>query len=397
MVSGYKGKQPYKNFVNTTWKGKKMKKILEDKRVISALIIITIALMITMIVVSIKNSHNKKSKSVQTISYQTMSDSNTENELDDSNELIDISDFDNEVNIDDEEQIENSDDKNAQNDKNKQNENKNESGPKYYIKINNRQNRVNVYEKDDDGNYTKLVRGMICSTGECTPPCSLYKKKVYKMLGNRCAWAKFHTVFVRYPTRIVGGIFFHSVPYLTQSKDGLSYSMFDKLGQSVSAGCIRLQLADAKWIYDNVQAGTIVEFDTNVSNGARAPKITGYEKCRNWDPTDTDPSNPWKNPALAVQTKANSNTDTNSNNETKPANEVKPSNEAKPANEVKPSNETKPANEIKSSNKTNPVNEAKSSKDNKTSSVIKQESKSDIKTKLNNETTGDKDTNSEKN
>ena len=127
MVSGYKGKQPYKNFVNTTWKGKKMKKILEDKRVISALIIITIALMITMIVVSIKNSHNKKSKSVQTISYQTMSDSNTENELDDSNELIDISDFDNEVNIDDEEQIENSDDKNAQNDKNKQNENKNES------------------------------------------------------------------------------------------------------------------------------------------------------------------------------------------------------------------------------------------------------------------------------
>ena len=218
-----------------------MKKIVISKKIISSLVIITIALIVIMIIFSIKNNKNDRSKgTVEAISYETIEENiNTNDE--NADEIMNIEDFENES-IDEQ----NEEDKNSQN-KSTKNENQNKSStkeedntPKYYIKINNRANRVNVYEKDGDGNYTKLVRTMICSTGEYTPPCSLYKKTKYKMLGNRSEWAKFHSVYVRYPTRIVGGIFFHSVPYLTKSKDGLSYSMFDKLGQSVSAGCIRL-------------------------------------------------------------------------------------------------------------------------------------------------------------
>ena len=158
---------------------------------------------------------------------------------------------------------------------------------------------------------------MICSTGECTPPCSMYSKTKYKMLGNRYQWAKFHSVYVRYPTQIVGGIFFHSVPYLDKRKDSLSYSMFDHLGQSVSAGCIRLKVADAKWIYDNVESGSIVEFNTNVTNNESAPKISSNERCRNWDPTDTDSNNPWKNKANLVENKVNTENNNNNDNNNK--------------------------------------------------------------------------------
>lgn len=293
-----------------------MKKLGISKKIISTLVIVTIAIIIVTIVFLIKNNKkNKNSEYIEAMSYETgAEDLNTEDEnsTDDTNEIMDIGDFENET-IDEQEEQENQNSKTEQ-DK-KANESEEDNSPKYYIKINNRANRVNVYGKDDNGNYTKLVRAMICSTGEYTPPCSLYKKTTYKMLGNRSKWAKFHTVYVRYPTRIVGGIFFHSVPYLTESKDGLGYNMFDKLGLAVSAGCIRLQVADAKWIYDNVSKGTTVEFNTNITNSATAPKISSNVNCRNWDPTDTDPNNPWKNPALASGNKEENKNNTNALNE----------------------------------------------------------------------------------
>ena len=69
----------------------------------------------------------------------------------------------------------------------------------------------------------------------------------------------------QYATQIVQGILFHSVPYLRQDKSTLKYEEYDKLGTSASDGCIRLTVEDAKWIYDNCDSGTLVEFygDTN--------------------------------------------------------------------------------------------------------------------------------------
>ena len=56
----------------------------------------------------------------------------------------------------------------------------------------------------------------------------------------------------QYCTQIYGDYLFHSVPYTERyNKGSLQPGEFDKLGTSCSHGCIRLQVADAKWIYDN--------------------------------------------------------------------------------------------------------------------------------------------------
>ena len=296
-----------------------MKKIFLTKKVVRTLIIIIIALVLVTIFFLVKKYINNKRTLEVSKNYTGYLSIDNNNIVDGENDVIDISDFENKID-------ENSNDINEEKNQNDVNNEKNNntkqekinSTPKYYIKINNRANRVNVYGKDSQQNYTVLVKTMICSTGECTPPCSMYPKTKYKMLGNRYQWAKFHSVYVRYPTQIVGGIFFHSVPYLDKRKDSLSYSMFDHLGQSVSAGCIRLKVADAKWIYDNVESGSIIEFNTNVTNNESAPKISSNERCRNWDPTDTDSNNPWKNKANLVENKVNAennnNNDNNNNN-----------------------------------------------------------------------------------
>ena len=283
-----------------------MKKNFLTKKVVRTLIIIIIALVLLTIFFLVRKYINDKRTLEVSKNYTGYLSIDNNNIVDGENDVIDISDFENKIDED-------SNDINEEKNNNTKQE-KIKSTPKYYIKINNKANRVNVYGKDSQQNYTVLVKTMICSTGECTPPCSMYSKTKYKMLGNRYQWAKFHSVYVRYPTQIVGGIFFHSVPYLDKRKDSLSYSMFDHLGQSVSAGCIRLKVADAKWIYDNVESGSIVEFNTNVTNNASAPKISSNERCRNWDPTDTDSNNPWKNKANLVENKINTENNNNNNN-----------------------------------------------------------------------------------
>lgn len=162
----------------------------------------------------------------------------------------------------------------------------------YYIKVNYGANTVTVYGKDSEGNYTVPVKAMICSCGISTPKSGVYKTS------NGYKWGTLiGGVYGQYSTRIVGNILFHSVPYTAKSPDALEYWEFDKLGTKASAGCVRLMVKDAKWIFYNCEAGTMVEFYTSDDPGPlgkpSAPKISDNERCREWDPTDDAEGNPW--------------------------------------------------------------------------------------------------------
>lgn len=137
------------------------------------------------------------------------------------------------------------------------------SDKKYYIKVNNEANVVTVFTKDSEGQYTVPVKAMICSTGTATPTSGTYGIKL------RWEWlGLFGNVYGHYSTQIVGNILFHSVPYLEKGNPAsLEYWEYDKLGTSCSAGCIRLTVADAKWIYDNIEKGTLVEFYSSQEPG----------------------------------------------------------------------------------------------------------------------------------
>ena len=162
----------------------------------------------------------------------------------------------------------------------------------YYIRVNYGANTVTIYGKDDDGNYTVPLKAMICSCGISTPKSGVYKTS------NGYRWGTLiGGVYGQYSTRIVGNILFHSVPYTEQSPDSLEYWEFDKLGTKASAGCVRLQVKDAQWIYYYCDAGTMVEFYSSDDPGPlgkpSAPKISDSE-FRDWDPTDDAEGNPWR-------------------------------------------------------------------------------------------------------
>ncbi len=105
-------------------------------------------------------------------------------------------------------------------------------------------------------------------------------------------------------------------------------SEFNKLGSDASLGCIRLTVADSKWIFENCPTGTpttIIDSDSSADPLGKPEVIkinedaipedcgeyiiarfpyaedpySGLYTMKNlwvsWDPTDPDPNNPWNN------------------------------------------------------------------------------------------------------
>lgn len=244
---------------------------------------------------------------------------------------------------------------------------------KYYVKVNNQANVVTIYTKDSEGNYTVPVKAMVCSIGTATPTSGKYK-----LNGTRYKWHTLfgHTpgtyVYGQYSTAIVGNILFHSVPYTTKGDPStLEYLEYDKLGTKASAGCIRLTVQDAAWIYNNIATGTIVEFYYDSNPGPlgkpSAPKISGNVTCRGWDPTDPNPTSPWRNNNNASNTVKTEETNSNKHNQeqNKPQqNQQNQDQKPQPKPEPKPDpkhennvveNNTTDNNEIKSNIITNQI------------------------------------------
>lgn len=98
------------------------------------------------------------------------------------------------------------------------------------------------------GNWT-LNRRYICSTGKASTPTVLGEYQVY---GKGYSFGHGYTCY--YYTQFYGDYLFHSSPYYVNSNQVMDPTM----GVPSSAGCVRLEIQNAKWIYDNIPYGTKV-------------------------------------------------------------------------------------------------------------------------------------------
>ncbi len=99
------------------------------------------------------------------------------------------------------------------------------------------------------------------------------------------------TVYARWATHIVGNVYFHAIAVGSQSHYALSYSTYNRLGSPASAGCVRMTVADAKWIYDYASTGTrvnIVQGSSSKPGPLGKPATIRVDYTINYDPTDPE-------------------------------------------------------------------------------------------------------------
>lgn len=182
--------------------------------------------------------------------------------------------------------------------------------PSYYvINVNLGYNRVTVYSRGEklnngadpkdphDDEYDLIPEiAFTCSPGlDATTPTGTF------YLQNRTTWClMIHDVYTQYATRIVDDVMFHSIPYLSENPGDLATYDYNILGQDASAACIRLNVRDAAWIFNNCPEGTEVNiFYDYTWPGPIDPEPTyqipeGLDPLSGWDPTDVySGGNPW--------------------------------------------------------------------------------------------------------
>ena len=152
-----------------------------------------------------------------------------------------------------------------------------------------------------------IERVMACSSGRSrniTPrgTFGIQVKYPLKRLGTPGDYC-----YGQYACRFTGPFLFHSVPIsydadndVTLARRMMFMEKYEQLGTPASDGCIRLTVADAKWIFDNS-----VIYDTRVVLTDDAGPIPPTpppviweapytdENGLGWDPTDPDPDNPY--------------------------------------------------------------------------------------------------------
>ena len=173
------------------------------------------------------------------------------------------------------------------------------NGRPYYIMVDRTANMVTVYGLDAAGYYTVPAKVMVCSVGRSGSPTPAGN---FSVTGYKRTWL--HMVdgsYGQYATQFYGNYLFHSVCYSKADPSTLITDEYNMLGEPASLGCVRLQTADAKWIYDNCAAGTRVTiYDGSDPSPLDKPdtmvsEITP-EMDNGWDPTDPRENNPWRKP-----------------------------------------------------------------------------------------------------
>ena len=148
---------------------------------------------------------------------------------------------------------------------------------RYYITVDITNKICTVYE-NNNRTQSGIVRQMICTTGAPGTPTPngtyvLPSTKTYAT--ERTEWYYFprYGCYAKWATRIINGYMFHSVLY-TKDKVGPTRSSLNALGGTGSHGCVRLKVADAKWIALNCPGGTRVKlYHSGKTNASLRKKL----------------------------------------------------------------------------------------------------------------------------
>lgn len=127
----------------------------------------------------------------------------------------------------------------------------------YKLEVDTGRQRVYAFELNEKGQYEK-IHEFICSTGVGnSTPLGTFIETTEPL----DRWHFFYTYncWAQYAWRITGPYYFHSVIYSTRDESSIRMSSVYNLGSKASHGCVRLEVPAARWIYENCEAGTIVE------------------------------------------------------------------------------------------------------------------------------------------
>ena len=121
------------------------------------------------------------------------------------------------------------------------------SSTKWLLVVDTTNNYVGVFN-GRKGNWTQTKYWRCSSGAPLTPTVT----GTFTVTGKGYSFGHGYTCY--YYTQFYGDYLFHSIKYY----EGTRVVLDGRLGMNISLGCVRLDISNAKWIYDNIPLGTKV-------------------------------------------------------------------------------------------------------------------------------------------
>ena len=157
------------------------------------------------------------------------------------------------------------------------------SGFPYYLYFEKGSHTLTVYKTDDKGYYTVPCR-TICAASGATPaktPLGTFE------LGEKLRWKVFSAnCHAQFGIQYAPGVFLHGPCYSEQRENSIITYYYDTIGQNSTGGCIRMQVGNIYWIYNNCDSGTLLEIVDGSPLGTSSEKPEEIPEASCYDPTD---------------------------------------------------------------------------------------------------------------
>lgn len=163
-----------------------------------------------------------------------------------------------------------------------------DDGLPYYLYVEKGSFTLTIYEKDENGEYTKVYKTYRIAHGGNKTPAGIYT------LGGDEVRERWHDFpdggTVQYATRYEGRLYIHSPLYATSDPTQMwpkYYNGDHGIGLESTGGCLRMVTEASKFIYENCPEGTTLEIVNGSPRGTTSEDIPSRNGLR-IDPTDYD-------------------------------------------------------------------------------------------------------------
>ena len=166
-------------------------------------------------------------------------------------------------------------------------ENKKIDGINYFLYYEKGSHTLTVYALDKDGYYTIPVRTINAACGSVPSKTPTGVHYLSGSESGRQRWLSFGKyIQAQYGISYKSGVWLHSTCYSEFRENSVLSHYYNTIGENSTGGCIRMQVGEIKWIWENCPGGTALQIVNGNPRGTTSEAPADISDSAMFDPTD---------------------------------------------------------------------------------------------------------------
>ncbi len=160
-------------------------------------------------------------------------------------------------------------------------------GIEYFLYYEKGNHVLTVYKADNEGYYTVPVKTISCASGTTPAKTPVGIHTLRGGESGRLRWKTFSaSCHAQYGIYYANGVLLHSTCYGDTRENSIISWYYESIGASSTGGCLRMQVGEMLWIWENCPEGTKLQIVNGSPRGMECERPEKIPDSSMYDPTD---------------------------------------------------------------------------------------------------------------